>query len=196
MENTTRTLVARELRDAVAQYAACLRDLRLAADTITLDVPEDVLSGIAFLAETCTAPPAAPDIGNTYYEVRACLDRLKGFLALIHYNKYDAQTDHSVSRIVAQAQDWCQAAARAVISLDGVWRMIDPVKPDSLARTDAEMFEAVWWQPVPWMDIEILRRTEGVIIHDEVINPDTLPGGVAVRFAVVPVCAGRAARGA
>jgi hypothetical protein len=128
--------------------------------------------------------------------VCACVDELKAFLALIHYNENNTRAARCLHRLLAQAQDWCQAAARAAISLDSVWQFLDPVQPDSLIRVDAEVFEAVWWQPVPWMDIEILRRTEGVIIHNEIASPDKLPGGIAVRFALRPACASRLDKGA
>lgn len=188
MKDATRTAVARELQDSIAQHIERLFELNIVTGSFTLSVPEDVLTGIETLSALCAAPPTGPLIGEKYGVVCACMDEVKHFLRVINYNEDNQSADRQVDRILAQAQAWRQATAAhlAETGLNSVWDLLDPVKPDSLSQADTEVFEAVWWQPVPWMDIEILRRTEGVIIQDEVINPDKLPGGVAIRFAVAP----------
>lgn len=188
MENTTRTAVARELQDCIAQHVERLFELQIVAGSFTLSVPPNVLASVESLSLLCAAPPTDPLLAEKYEEVCACIDEIKHFFQIIHYNEHNLSENRQAARILAQAQDWCQAAAArmAQAGLDGVWELIDPVKPDSLSQISAEVFEALWWQPVPWMDIEILRRTEGVIIQDEIVSPERLPGGAAVRFAVTP----------
>ncbi len=198
MKDTARTSVARELQDSVAQHVERLFELNIVAGSFTLSVPEGVLAGVETLAALCAAPPTEPLIGEKYGVVCACLDEIKQFLQVINYNEDNLPAGRQVDQILAQAQAWRQAAAArlAETSLNSVWDLIDPVRPDCLNRADSGLFEALWWQPVPWMDIEILRRTEGVLIQDEVVNPDQLPGGVAVRFVVTPAAREALYRGA
>lgn len=69
-------------------------------------------------------------------------------------------------------------------SVDLVWDRIAPVIPDHLEALDGGIFEAQWWQPVPIMDLEILERTDGVILAGPPFEPVHLPGGLSVRFFI------------
>ncbi len=69
-----------------------------------------------------------------------------------------------------------------VLSLGSVWNFILPVIPDTLSELDGGIYEARWWKPVPTMDIEILKRTDGVILEGVPFEPENLSGGIAVQF--------------
>ncbi len=47
-------------------------------------------------------------------------------------------------------------------------------------------YEARWWKPVPVMDLEILKYTEGVRIQGKPFEPKGLPGGIGLRFSITP----------
>lgn len=69
-------------------------------------------------------------------------------------------------------------------SLNEVWKLIEPVVPDVLVELQAGVYEARWWKPVPWKDVEMLLHTEVVIVVVEPYEPAELPNGCAVRFSV------------
>lgn len=70
------------------------------------------------------------------------------------------------------------------LSLNKVWALIDPVEPDCLEDLGNGIIEASWWKPVPLMDIEILSRTENIIVQGNPYEPRALPNGLAVRFMI------------
>lgn len=70
-------------------------------------------------------------------------------------------------------------------SLGRIWNFIRPAIPDTLCEVDEGLYEARWWKPVPQMDIEILKRTDGVAIEGIPFEPADLPDGVAVQFRLV-----------
>ncbi len=69
-----------------------------------------------------------------------------------------------------------------IISLASVWAFIHPAVPDTLREVDKGLYEARWWKPVPKMDIEIMKRTDGVILEGSPFEPDNLYGGLAIQF--------------
>jgi hypothetical protein len=188
MRGTTHSVVARELHDVITQHFERLVELNVVSGDFAVSVPEDVVKGVEFLSSFCSVMPPAPVAHNVYDEVQNCLDNVTHFLALINYNADRGFESRELNKILGQAQKWCRAAAaqNAEASLSGVWELIDPVRPDSLYSVGDGSFDAMWWKPIPWMDVEILRRTEGVIIQDESVNPDKLPGGIVVRFKIAP----------
>lgn len=98
-------------------------------------------------------------------------------------NTHFTQTQIGTNRQPTQPQrDYLHGQCQ--ITEDDVWTLIDPVKPDHLDSLGNGIYEARWWKPVPIMDVELLGYTEGVIIQDRPYEPDTLPGGIAVRFLI------------
>ncbi len=69
-----------------------------------------------------------------------------------------------------------------VLPISSVWDFILPAIPDTLCELEGGIYEARWWKPVPIMDVEILKRTDGVVIDGVPFEPDTLYDGIAVRF--------------
>ena len=63
-----------------------------------------------------------------------------------------------------------------VLTLGNVWNFILPVIPDTLHELDEGIYEARWWKPVPIMDIEILKRTDGIILEGVPFEPEDLRG--------------------
>ncbi len=67
---------------------------------------------------------------------------------------------------------------------NSVWDMISPAVPDCLEHLGGGVYQATWWKPVPVMDVEIMKRIEGIDIVSEPYEPKSLPGGVTMRFWV------------
>ena len=89
----------------------------------------------------------------------------------------------TIGQIWTLANDWHQAASKQFqITIQDVWNTISPAMPDRLIDIGNGEYEARWWKPVPMMDIEILNRTEAVLIYGEPFEPQNLKGGLACRF--------------
>ena len=69
--------------------------------------------------------------------------------------------------------------------LGNVWAFIHPAIPDTLREVDRGLYEARWWKPVPKMDIEILKHTDGVILEGSPFEPENLSGGIAIQFRLL-----------
>ncbi len=69
---------------------------------------------------------------------------------------------------------------------DLIWDLIAPAVPDRLNDLGGGVYEALWWKPVPVMDVEIMRRDECVELLGAPFEPAQLPGGVGLHFRVSP----------
>ena len=183
MKNSLHYSLTVELRDIVHQHLDEVRACLMVGNDDEPHVPEAILAHLKRLADSCRAGRgmASPDL---YHEVLESKAAVETFLKLMNQDLDVAFYQTEVGRLLAQTDAWCQAAGAVQLSVYEVWDYIAPVKPDHLAEIDSGLFEAQWWQPVPWMDIEILRRTEGVVIQHEQRDPSHLPGGVLVRFSI------------
>jgi len=137
------------------------------------------------LAEICSATPQISN-SSVYEEAIQCLSTVEAFLTFTHQQKDAVFYETYIGGICAQADQWCRTMLKQTVSsIDRVWQLIYPVSPDCLSEVQPSMYEAKWWRPVPLMDIEILKRTEGIIIYEEASEPFDLPKGLAIRFSVL-----------
>ncbi len=122
---------------------------------------------------------------DLYREAGNCRDQLTSFLQVMNKPAAHPNSDDStLSQILTQTEAWRKRVADELdLSNKDVWELIAPAIPDHLVNLGSGEYEARWWKPVPLMDIEILKMTEGVIC-DEPFEPEGLTGGLAVRFAV------------
>lgn len=68
-----------------------------------------------------------------------------------------------------------------------VFALIDPADPDNLTPIENGEWRATWSPSTPHaMDVEIIRRTEGVTITKEPHTPThlDLPGWMAIHFKI------------
>jgi hypothetical protein len=70
--------------------------------------------------------------------------------------------------------------------IEAVWALIAPAVPDVLHEIRTGVYEAVWWTPIPHMDIEMLLHTDGIVIIGHAFEPVGLPKGRAVWFSIAP----------
>lgn len=146
--------------------------------------PETIIALFGRLAEICSEAPETVSF-DRYLDAQDCLSEIKSFLKVFNCD-IDAEFEATkAGQLLASSTDWCRKAAKhSQISLDDVWDTISPVMPDHLEQIGENTFEAKWWSPVPIMDVEILQRTEGVIILSAPGEPEDLPGGLSIQFAL------------
>jgi hypothetical protein len=183
MSDTLRTQLTDELQSLVSEHFASLsRYVSFAQPQVeTLDCLVVALESLA-----ATRYDASEKVDPARYrEVRQQLGNVEQFLQQINRASDAAVMQTQVGEILAQARQWCVVAREQFrISADDVWDLLDPVRPDHLDSLGDDVYEARWWKPFPVMDVELLRYTEGVVIQGQPYEPESLPGGIAVRFLV------------
>ncbi|MBI5666389.1 MAG: hypothetical protein HZC41_00155 [Chloroflexi bacterium] len=186
MNNTLHQTISYELKDIVSRHLTEIRQYVPAPGSPNVGTPDDILCHLKRLSEICWRSNSRNVSPERLQEVQDAINSVESFLRVMNQDLDASFEQTGIGQILVQAQAWCQAAlpVLAGLSLQGVWDFIAPVKPDHLRQLAPGVFEAQWWKPVPWMDVEILRRTEGVTIHQEETDPKHLPGGMAVRFSV------------
>jgi hypothetical protein len=145
--------------------------------------PESVLACLERLTEICQYPPQRAS-SELYCEVCECQDDLQTFLNIMNQPlDSDFKTTY-IGQVLTRAQSWRIAAQKAQRPIKDVWEFISPAIPDHLEHLGDGQYEALWWKPVPVMDIEILKYTEGVMISGEPFEPMGLSGGLALQFSI------------
>lgn len=187
MKNTLPQTIAYELRDIVSRHLDEIRLYVPSSEHTGMDAPDAVLMSLKRLNDLQRQSTSRVMSFELYEEVREAIETIQTFLKVMNQQLDTSFVETGIGRILVQAQDWCQmiAQSQSGLALQAVWDLIAPVKPDHLCQVSPGIFEAQWWKPIPWMDVEILRRTDGVTIYDEKANPKHLPGGIAVRFSAV-----------
>lgn len=182
---TIRTALQDEIRDVIYKHLDELGEYVPAArDTMAVH-SEQVVACVERLVEICehNAPESASI--ELYGEVCSYRHRLEGFLRSMNQCTDSRFERTAIGKIWATSQQWCQKARTQFDpDVDEVWDFIAPAMPDHLHYLGDGQYEARWWKPVPTMDIEILKYTEGVVIIGEPFEPSTLPGGLALRFSI------------
>ena len=155
-------------------------------DASQLEAPA-VLNRFCRLADICDQPPAYAS-QEDYLEAQSCLEEIEGFIRAMNQDIDEAFGTTEIGEFVSHCTRWRKSAADQFrFTLDDVWDIIAPVVPDHMEELSQGMYEAQWWFPVPKMDIEILIRSEGVVITEPPFEPAHLPGGLSVRFSVTDV---------
>lgn len=187
MEASLHAAISHEINHIVNKHLEELgRYISLAEPTESL-VPGNIVADLDKLAAICAyAPDPMPQ--TLYEEAVECRDNIAAFLDHMNQKQNAAFAKTNIGRILMQADEWfTQATERCVdLTMRQVWDLIAPVVPDHLEDLGDGLYEARWWKPVPMMDIEILQRTDKVVVHGEPFEPRHLPRGLAVRFSIQP----------
>jgi hypothetical protein len=179
-----RPVLCQEIRDVMARHLAELESYLPSAAQAVDKIPENLLSCVERLSTICQSAPdeAAPEV---YAEACDCYDAFQSFLGSMHQTVDADFKDSLLGEIWVRASQWRQQASRHFqFPLQDVWNVIAPVTPDSLIELGSGQYEARWWKPVPMMDIEILRHTDGVSLDTEPFEPQNFTGGLACRFSL------------
>lgn len=173
-----RTIIDRHM-NALSGYFPC-------GNALALDVPMQITSSVDLLLDIVQYPPYALS-DERYSQIFDSQQTLLHFLHTLN-QPIDARfSETHVGRLLSRAGDWLRATHCERLSQRDVWTFIAPVKPDCLEAVGGGQYEARWWKPVPVMDIEILKRTDGVSLQAEAYEPRHLIGGLAVRFSITTV---------
>lgn len=183
MTDTLRTQLIDELNTLVAEHFASLNRY------VTFVQPEvEALDCLVVALESLAAVRhSAADHASyaQFHQVRLHLAEIDQFLQQVNQDSDSDLMQTQIGEILAQAREWyAQAREQFRSTRDEVWDLINPVRPDTLKTLGDDVYEARWWKPVPMMDVELLRYTEGVEIQQPPFEPESLPGGIAVRFKV------------
>lgn len=149
-------------------------------------VPEEVLACVELLSEISLHSPRSVSY-EVYRESCNCLEVFQSFLQTMN-QKVDAEFQATnIGQVYAKAKGWQRLAEQNFkVTLNEAWDILAPAIPDHLEDLGDGQFEARWWKPVPVMDIEIIKYTEGVEIQGKPFEPRGLPGGLGLRFTLTP----------
>ena len=183
MTDLIRKALIEEITDMVTAHFAVLNEY-VAFAPPPVETLDCLLARLERLSDLCSINAADVSF-DQYHEVREDLDELTAFFHQVSQDTDAAFTTSQVGQIWLQSHMWCdEAGKRFQLSSDAVWSLLDPVKPDHLKDLGQGVYEARWWKPVPMMDVELLRYTEGIVLQGQPYEPDNLPRGIAVRFSV------------
>ena len=156
------------------------------AKSLPGQAPESILACTERLAEICGTSPRTA-VYESYRDATECYEVLKSFLETMNQPLDLEFQNTGIGQIYLAATTWRQIASRKFqITLDEAWDLINPAEPDHLEDLGDGHYEARWWKPVPVMDLEMLKYTEGVFISGKPFEPKDLPGGLALRFTLSP----------
>lgn len=181
---TIRTTLQDEIRDVIYKHLEELGEYFRSPRDVGSMRCDQVVSCIERLAEICEYDPDTVSI-ELYGEACSCRHSVEMFLKSMN-QCFDSEFRRTeIGKIWDQSQIWChRAGIQYRMSLHDVWDVIAPVSPDYLNDLGDGLYEARWWKPVPTMDIEILKYTDGVVINGDPFEPPNLSGGLALRFSV------------
>lgn len=112
----------------------------------------------------------------------------ESFLRAVNARQIFTDPVGEIGQVYSHIRSWYDATLlHHSLSVQTVWKMIEPVQPDTLNVLNGNQFEAYWWDPVPRMDIEILRRTPGVEIIEGPYAPKSGGSGIGVKFVIYKV---------
>lgn len=179
--------MSHEIKDVMDRHLEELKQYVPLPEPLAGNAPEEILTLLERLSAICeNSALQAPC--QLYEEACFCHLRIEDFLRVMNYNLDFNLEGTEMGRILTNANHWLNTVKSREVntSLDEVWDFIAPVKPDRLEDLGNGVYEAKWWKPVPMMDVEILQRTNGLSVQGEPSEPKQLPGGIAVRFSLLP----------
>ena len=183
MTEIIRKALIEEITDMVTAHFTALNEF-VAFAPPQVEALDCLLAKLERLSDLCSYKADGVSF-ELYHEVREYLDELTIFFRQVNQDTDAAFTASQVGQIWLQGHMWCDEAGKQFqVSSDEVWALLDPVKPDHLKDLGSGTYEARWWKPVPMMDVELLRYTEGIVVQGQPFEPDNLPQGIAVRFSV------------
>jgi hypothetical protein len=181
---TIRTTLQDEIRDVIDRHLDELDEFIPSTREPGSARCEQVVSWIEQLADICQSNAETASI-ELYGKACSCRHSIEMFLKSMNQCMDSNFRRTSIGQIWVQSQIWCQRVGTQYrLSLHDVWDVIAPVAPDYLNDLGGGQYEARWWKPVPTMDIEILKYTDGVVIDGDAFEPPNLSGGLALRFSV------------
>lgn len=183
-DSYTPAALSREVSSVIAQHLHDLRPFMNSTNGVTnLNAIVSMFEQLVTLID-CPPENATPE---QLTQVEYLRFELEGFL---HHMNQQIDTDFEetmqIGQIVRDAARWGQQV-RAILkpSISHIWKLLEPAVPDRIVDLGNGLYEARWWKPVPVMDVEIVRRTDGIRVETAPFEPAGLSGGIALRFRLV-----------
>lgn len=175
-----------EIHHIIASHLAELGHYVPVPENADSAVPEEILACVELLSEMTQHSPRSVSY-EIYREACHCFATFHAFLQTMN-QKIDAEFQvTNIGQVYLKAKNWQRLAEQNFkVTLDEAWDILAPAIPDHLEDLGDGQFEARWWKPVPVMDIEIIKYTEGVEIQGKPFEPKSLPGGLGLRFTLTP----------
>jgi hypothetical protein len=174
-----------EVKAILHHHLSRVAEFTTSVDPNAITLCDTLREDLAMLERICWIPSCHVS-RETYSAARQLLDRIRNLFQLINPSFNSTMTENSeLGNLWTRANDWCNRLDTAYdIQDEEVWDIIAPVVPDVLNRLRHNFYEAIWWKPIPCMDIEILRRTEYVVM--EYCAPESMvrTGLMRVRFSI------------
>lgn len=181
MVDTFNNYITQQISSITEQHILHLQNhaIRVAG----VGICEDVIASVQRLVALCSCPPESIPY-SSYQEVSSCKAAVESFLQIMNQDMDNEFAETCLGQVLTRVTEWCAVVGSQYdISSDEVWDYLSPVTPDTLYNLGSGVFEAKWWPPVPRMDVEILRGTEGITILSEFFQ--TQPKGIfSVRFSI------------
>ncbi len=183
MEDLSRAALIRQFQFIIARHLGEVRQFVTFASPVEQQIPDDLFASVEHLRRIWESESTVSEFSSRE-EVRQCLATIERFLRQMN-QPLDAEFRESqLGQIWLRAHEWLRKAARDILTIRDVRRLLAPSAPDVLVDLGNGLYEARWWRPVPMMDVEILKRTEQIELHGKPFEPSNLPKGLAVRFSV------------
>jgi hypothetical protein len=185
MDAPLNTTITHQVVSIISAHIADLQDY-VPLTEVEIPHPQTILEQIDWLVKTTASPPEM-STAATCEEMFYMLAQLEAFLSEMNQHIDEAFIETPLGQIWLRAQQWYEFAAQSSIRapIKEVWGRLKPAVPDCLNELDDGSYIAKWWKPVPMMDVEIIIRTESLVVHGDPYEPDDLPGGIAVHFSVI-----------
>ncbi|MCC6801988.1 MAG: hypothetical protein IT319_03810 [Anaerolineae bacterium] len=181
---STRSEISNELAEIIAAHIVDVELYMPGTRVFPQPVSEELLARVERLIEITRLPPHVVS-RETYREAAACLDEVVSFLQVMNHSTSRAYANTALDRMLMDANTWCSLVPTKIKeSPEDVWDLIAPAIPDTIRDLGSGQYEARWWKPVPVMDVELLKYTDGIRVLADPFEPVTLSGGLALRFAI------------
>jgi hypothetical protein len=186
METSIILTLGNELAAIMQKHVDALRTYLSLESPAALPVPMSVLVAFQHLDSISEIPPNQTSL-SLFVEAQVHLHTVNTFLNDMNQPRDEAFAETHAGQILMAMSNWVARSAAGLThsAVHAVRKLIDPAKPDVLELLGNGLFEARWWAPVPMMDIELLRHTEGIRLEGPAFELRSMPGGLAVRFALV-----------
>jgi hypothetical protein len=183
--SSIRSILYEETTEIILRHLETLSQYVSVTEPLMDSAPERILACLERLTEICQYPPRHVS-SDLFREACECQDDLQAFLDTMHQSLDSEFRATYIGQVLAQAKAWRNAAQTTQLPIQKVWEYIAPAIPDHLEPLGDGQYKALWWKPVPVMDIEMLKYTEGVVIAGEPFEPNGLSGGLALQFSITP----------
>lgn len=187
MATLRQTTLHHQITGIVTHHVDALKQYLSVEISQPLKISDDIFSIADQLTALCAQPPQNAD-RELYKQVVSQLEALETFLGRMNQALNASFIQTPVGRVWWSALQWYKKAAehqRGLLSIEDVWDILEPAVPDVLEAAEGQRYIAKWWKPVPPMDIEIMMRTDEILIHGQPFEPQDLPNGLAICFSVL-----------